>query len=94
MARLPPLARPIVITVCTGKSCTDKKARKTSKRLKKLVERRGLDALVQVRKSRCLKACGKGPVVLVEPGGHRFKKVKPTRAPQVLDEVVRSNRTA
>ena len=75
------------ISVCAGSSCSDKGSKKVRAKLKKLVKKRELDDRVKVKKCSCLGDCGEGPVVTIEPGGNRVKRVTPKRAKKLLEKV-------
>lgn len=74
----------IVLSVCQGDKCVDKKAKKLRKRLEEMVAEEGLGDVVEVRKCGCLDRCGKAPVVALKPGGALFDKAKPGKAEEVL----------
>ena len=75
------------ISVCAGSSCSGKGSKKVRAKLKKLVKKRDLEDRVKVKKCSCLKDCGKGPVVTIEPGGNRVRQVTPKRAKKLLAKV-------
>ena len=57
-----------VITLCSGTSCLQKGAQRLRRVLLEELERQGLRKKVRVKLSGCLGMCGKGPVVIVNPG--------------------------
>lgn len=75
------------ISVCAGSSCSEKGSKKVRAKLKRMVKKRELGARVKVKKCSCLGDCGKGPVVTIEPGGNRVKRVTPKRAKKLLARV-------
>lgn len=78
----------LIIMVCTGSHCADKKSEKLRSRLKDLLKDRHLDMPVRCKKGSCVKACGKGPIVEIFPGETRFEHVKPKDAEKVLAKVL------
>ncbi len=74
--------------VCTGGDCKDNNAKKLRSRLKDVVKERELKERVKVEECSCVGRCGKGPVVVVEPGGEYHERLKPRDAERIIGAVV------
>jgi len=81
---------PYILYVCAGSSCSRHKSGKIRKRLKELIEERGLDSVVCVKKAECMKRCGKGPIVKVQPGGAVFESVRAKQSAELLETALGS----
>lgn len=78
----------VIIGVCSGGACLNKKAKKLRKRLRELIETEGLSNAYRVKKCGCLGCCSDGPVVRVKPGKQRFTGAKPKQAAEILAAIV------
>ena len=57
------------ILVCKNDSCVERGGKEVAKALKRALDDAGLRKQVLLSKVRCLKQCGRGPVVVVYPDG-------------------------
>jgi len=80
------------VFVCCGSSCKEGKAKKVRKRLAETVAERGLEQVIEIRETSCLKQCKRGPVVVLEKDDTRFDKVKPKQVEEVLDKIIKKCR--
>ena len=78
----------IVLSVCAGDSCSDKKSKKLRTQLKRLVAEQRLEEIVRVKKCSCRGECSDAPVVEVKPGEKCVKDLHPKAAAQLLEEVL------
>jgi len=76
----------LVVAVCGGDTCKEGKSKKVRARLEALIEARGLNGNVKVKKTSCQKRCSKGPVVRV--GDALVEGVKPKDAGRLLNRAL------
>ncbi|MCS6770802.1 MAG: NADH-quinone oxidoreductase subunit NuoF [Kiritimatiellae bacterium] len=72
------------LNVCLAAGCQSCAGDSVFKAIKQQIEARKLDG-VQVRGVGCLGLCAEGPLVLVEPSGLLYQRVKPEDAGELLD---------
>ena len=77
-----------VVWVCSDSCCLDAKAQKLRRRLKTIVQERGLEDQIKIKKAPCLKRCSDAPVVEICPGDVLARKVKPKYAEVFLDALL------
>ncbi len=73
------------ILVCQKSSCMKRGGKAVCRAIETALSDRGLDDQVTLKKTGCMKACGKVPVVFM-PGKHRYTKVDPKDVGSLVDE--------
>lgn len=71
--------------VCIGKHCKEDGSKKTRNTLRDLVQAQGLEDAIEVDTCNCLGKCGKGPVIRIEPGGERVKRISGKKCEAFLE---------
>ncbi len=76
----------INLMVCTGTGCVANKSFELLEALKKEVQKRNLDAEVEVVPTGCNGFCALGPIILVQPDGIFYKQVQSKDAALLVEE--------
>lgn len=74
------------ILVCQKSSCCKRGARKVWQALVTALDEADLSDLVQLKATGCIDKCKQGPNVIFTPGKHRFSKVRPEVAADLVRE--------
>jgi bidirectional [NiFe] hydrogenase diaphorase subunit len=74
----------IRINCCTAAGCLSSNSDKVKERLDKAVKQAGLEETVEVASVGCMKFCGRGPLVQVEPDATLYEQVTPEDAPSII----------
>ncbi|MBM3880572.1 MAG: NADH-quinone oxidoreductase subunit L [Verrucomicrobia bacterium] len=69
---------------CLAAGCISSQGQAVKDALDQAVQAAGLAAEVEVRGVGCLRLCGEGPLVAVDPDGVLFQKIRPEDAPALL----------
>jgi NADH-quinone oxidoreductase subunit F len=81
--------RPVII-VCHGTGCLANNSPETAEALKKAVKAAGLDASVvpEIKTTGCHGFCSRGPLVIMQPSGIFYQKVKPSDAEEIVQKTL------
>lgn len=74
------------VLVCKHKTCRGQGGKRSSKALKRAIKERGLGRRVMLTKVKCLDQCGRGPVMVVYPGGVWYGGVDEAQAREIVAE--------
>lgn len=77
------------VSICSGTGCLASKAGVCAKGLATALEKHGLQADVELRRTGCYGFCERGPVVVVEPENLCYVDVKPDDAAEIVERTVR-----
>lgn len=86
--------KPIRIRCCTAAGCLSSGSASVQAQLKETVQRAGLESEVEVCGVGCLRFCGRGPLVAVDPSGTLYEQVTPDVAPSIVTALNGSPATA
>jgi bidirectional [NiFe] hydrogenase diaphorase subunit len=70
----------VLITCCLAAGCMSSEGKAVKESLDRAVKAAGLEAEVEVRGVGCMRLCCEGPLVLLDPPGVLYQKVKPADA--------------
>lgn len=76
--------KPTRIRCCTAAGCLSSGASAVQHGLEAAVQQAGLEAEVEVCGVGCLRFCGRGPLVEVDPTGELYEQVTPEDAPSII----------
>ena len=76
--------RKIKVRCCTAAGCLSSKSDAVKKSLEAAVKAAGLEDEVQVCGVGCMKFCGRGPLVEIDPIGTLYEEVTPENAPSII----------
>ncbi len=80
------------ILVCHGNGCLASGAEKVTQALKAALEESGADAKVMagIKTTGCQGFCSKGPLLVIEPKGIFYQKVKPKDAKEIVEKTIQN----
>jgi NADH-quinone oxidoreductase subunit F/NAD(P)H dehydrogenase (quinone)/NADP-reducing hydrogenase subunit HndC len=74
------------LMLCGGTGCDSTGSRKVRAALEKEIERQGLSREVEIVVTGCNGFCAVGPVMVVQPEGIFYQKIKPEDAPELVEQ--------
>ena len=74
----------IRIRCCSAAGCLSSNAEAVKDQLETAIASAGLQETVEICGVGCMKFCGRGPLVAVDPQGKLYEQVKPEHAPQIV----------
>jgi (2Fe-2S) ferredoxin len=80
------------VLVCHHKTCRKQGGKASSKALKRAIKERDLRERVMITKVKCLDQCGRGPVMVVYPGGVWYGNVDEDAAREIVTEHLEKGR--
>jgi len=89
-AREEAASRRLEVLVCCGTGCLANGSQKVAEALAAEADRRGLSASVGLftKKTGCHGFCERGPLVVIQPSGTLYTRVKPENAGEILDKAI------
>jgi bidirectional [NiFe] hydrogenase diaphorase subunit len=86
--------KPTRILCCNAAGCLSSGSAAVKNSLEAAVGQANLDGAVEVRSVGCMRFCGRGPLVEVEPVGTLYELVTPEDAPSIIDALQGGTATA
>lgn len=80
------------ITICNGPACMHKKSKKLELIIQEELQKRKLTERVGINISGCLGMCGKGPIIIVNPGYAIYGAVTEEDIPVIIEEHIVKNK--
>jgi len=80
------------ITVCGGTGCQAYGCNEVARSLEAEIENQGLSGEVRVRSTGCHGFCERGPIVVIQPGGVFYQKIKPGDVKEIVGETVKGGK--
>jgi bidirectional [NiFe] hydrogenase diaphorase subunit len=77
----------IRIRCCSAASCLSSNSALVKKGLEKAIEQAGLTATVELASVGCMKFCGRGPLVEIDPLGILYEQVTPEQTPAIIAQI-------
>ena len=74
----------IRVRCCTAAACASSDSETLKKSLDDALKQSGLENTVEICSVGCMKFCGRGPLVEIEPDGLLYQQVKPEQAPAII----------
>ncbi|MGB3512601.1 MAG: (2Fe-2S) ferredoxin domain-containing protein [Microcoleaceae cyanobacterium] len=79
-------AKKAQILVCQKSDCQKRGAGKVCKKLSEVLNDRGLEEHVTIKKTGCLKKCKAGPNLVIMPNKARYSRIKSAEIPDVIEK--------
>jgi NADP-reducing hydrogenase subunit HndC len=80
------------ITLCSGSACHASGSREVAARLEEEIERQGLGAAVDLRKTGCHGFCERGPIIVIHPEEICYFQIKPEDVPEIISQTIREKK--
>lgn len=81
-----------LITVCVGTACRASGALEVAQALNDGIAKKRLGYKVRLKKSCCHGFCERGPLVVIQPQGIFYQKVKPDDVSEILSETIKNKK--
>ena len=80
------------ITLCSGSACHASGSREVAARIEEEIEKQGLGAAVDLRKTGCHGFCERGPIIVIHPEEICYFQIKPEDVPEILSQTIREKK--
>ena len=77
------------ITLCSGSACHASASREVAARIEEEIERLGLGAEVDLRKTGCHGFCERGPIIVIGPEKICYFQIKPEDVPEIISQTIK-----
>jgi NADH-quinone oxidoreductase subunit F len=76
------------ITLCSGSACHASGSREVAAKIDEEIEKQGLAAKVDFRKTGCHGFCERGPIIVIRPDEICYFQIKPEDVPEIISETI------
>jgi NADH-quinone oxidoreductase subunit F len=80
------------ITLCSGSACQASGSREVADGLKEEIEKQGLDAEVEFKRTGCHGFCERGPIAVIHPEEICYFQIQPEDIPEIVSETLKDNK--
>ena len=80
------------ITLCSGSACHASGSREVADSIQKEIEKQGLNAEVEFRRTGCHGFCERGPIIVIHPEEICYFQIKPEDVPEIVSETVKEKK--
>ncbi len=80
------------ITLCSGSACHASGSREVAARIEEEIEKQGLGAVVDLRKTGCHGFCERGPIIVIHPEEICYFQIKPEDVPEIISETIKEKK--
>jgi NADP-reducing hydrogenase subunit HndC len=77
------------ITLCSGSACHASGSREVAARIEEEIEKQGLGAAVDLRKTGCHGFCERGPIIVIHPEEICYFQIKPEDVPEIISQTIK-----
>ena len=80
------------ITLCSGSACHASGSREVAAKLEEEIEKQGLSAEVDIRKTGCHGFCESGPIIVIHPEEICYFQIKPEDVPEIVSQTIKEKK--
>ncbi len=80
------------ITLCSGSACHASGSREVADSIQEEIEKLGLSAEVEFRRSGCHGFCERGPIIVIHPEQICYFQIQPEDVPEIFSETIKDNK--
>ncbi len=80
------------ITLCSGSACNATGSRKVAESIEAEIEKQGLGAEVDVRKTGCHGFCERGPIIVNHPEESCYFQITPEDVPEIISQTIKEKK--
>ena len=80
------------ITLCSGSACHATGSGEVAKSLEEELEKQGLSAEVDIRKTGCHGFCERGPIIVIYPDEICYFQIEPDDVPEIISETIKKKK--
>jgi len=77
-----------IITVCGGTGCQAYNCKEVINKFKEIIEKRNLKDKVDIKVTGCHGFCERGPIVVIQPDGIFYQRIKPENTEEIIKETI------
>ena len=79
------------IALCAGTGCLACGCEAVASAFRDALKQSGLEEAVELKTTGCHGFCERGPLVVIQPGGIFYQKVRPTDVKLIIDQTIKGN---
>jgi NADH-quinone oxidoreductase subunit F len=80
------------ITLCSGSACNASGSTEVAASIEQEIEKQGLSAAVDVRRTGCHGFCERGPIVVIHPEEICYFNIEPKDVPEIISETIKEKK--
>ena len=80
------------ITLCSGSACHATGSRDVAASLEEEIEKQGLSAEVDIRRTGCHGFCERGPIIVIHPEEICYFQIQPEDVPEIISETIKEKK--
>ncbi|HME45015.1 MAG TPA: NADH-ubiquinone oxidoreductase-F iron-sulfur binding region domain-containing protein [Syntrophorhabdales bacterium] len=80
------------ITLCSGSACHASGSREVAAKLEEEIQKQGLSAEVDIRKTGCHGFCERGPIIIIRPEEICYFQIKPEDVPEIVSQTIKEKK--
>jgi NADP-reducing hydrogenase subunit HndC len=80
------------ITLCSGSACHASGSKDVARSLEEEIEKQGLRAEVDIRKTGCHGFCERGPIIVIHPEEICYLQIAPEDVPEIVSETIKGKK--
>jgi NADP-reducing hydrogenase subunit HndC len=80
------------ITLCSGSACHASRSREVAVSIEEEIDRQGLSAEVDIRKTGCHGFCERGPIIVIHPEEICYFQIKPEDVPEIVSQTIKEKK--
>jgi NADH-quinone oxidoreductase subunit F len=80
------------ITLCSGSACHATGSGEVAAKLEEEIEKQGLSAEVDIRRTGCHGFCERGPIIVIHPDEICYFQIQPEDVPEIISETIKEKK--
>ena len=80
------------ITLCSGSACHASGSREVAASIQEEIQKQGLNAEVEFRRTGCHGFCERGPIIVIRPEEICYFQIKPEDVPEIISETIKEKK--
>jgi len=80
------------ITLCSGSACHASGSREVAASIQEEIQKQGLSAEVELRRTGCHGFCERGPIIVIRPEDICYFQIKPDDVPEIISETIKEKK--
>src|SRR5208283_1111638 len=80
------------ITLCSGSACHASGSREVAASIQEEIQKQGLNADVEFRRTGCHGFCEQGPIIVIRPEEICYFQIKPEDVPEIISQTIKEKK--
>ncbi|MGM0540185.1 MAG: NADH-ubiquinone oxidoreductase-F iron-sulfur binding region domain-containing protein [Thermodesulfobacteriota bacterium] len=80
------------ITLCSGSACHASGSKDVARSIEEEIEKQGLSADVEIRKTGCHGFCERGPIIVIHPDEICYLQISPEDIPEIVSQTIKEKK--